>query len=89
MPRLSRRPDWLVARTGETLVMLHADQDIYIGLTKVGARIWDMIETPQDMTAIYATLGEQFDVTPDACKTDVDSFVSDLVRHGAAELSDA
>jgi hypothetical protein len=76
----------LTARSGDVLVMLHTEQDVYIGLTKVGARIWDMIETPREMDEIYARLMEGFEVEPSACRADVDSFVADLVRHRAAEL---
>ncbi len=89
MPRLSRKPDWLTAKTGDSLVMLHADRDIYIGLTKVGARIWEMIETPQEIETVYVRLTESFEVEPETCRADVDKFVADLVRHGAAELSDS
>ena len=47
-----RQGDWLSARVGDELVMMSAEKGNYIGLSEVGARIWDIIETPSDVAAV-------------------------------------
>jgi len=81
-----RQGDWLAAKVGEELVMMSAEKGNYIGLSEVGARIWELIETPQDVDAICGKLEEEFAVTPDVCRADVESFLSELVSHGAIAL---
>ena len=81
-----RQGDWLAAKIGEELVMMSAEKGNYIGLSKVGSRIWELIETPQDIDALSAQLQAEFDVTPDACRADIDAFLNELVKHGAIAL---
>jgi len=65
---------------------MSAEKGNYIGLSKVGSRIWELIETPQDIDALSAQLQAEFDVTPDACRADIDAFLNELVKHGAIAL---
>ena len=44
-----KQGDWLAAKVGDELVMMSAEKGNYIGLSEVGARIWELIETPQDV----------------------------------------
>jgi coenzyme PQQ synthesis protein D (PqqD) len=83
---IRRQGDWLSAKVGEELVMMSADKGNYVGLTEVGARIWELIETPQELDAMCSQLQEEFDVSAEACRADVDSFLGDLVKHGAISL---
>jgi hypothetical protein len=84
--RVVQHGDWLSAKTGEGLVMMSAEQGDYLGLSKVGARIWQLIETPRHVDEICAILLAEFDVTPETCRTDVEEFLGELVKHGAAAL---
>ncbi len=43
-----KQGDWLAAKVGDELVMMSAEKGNYIGLSEVGARIWELIETPQE-----------------------------------------
>jgi Coenzyme PQQ synthesis protein D (PqqD) len=83
---IQRQGDWLSAKVGEELVMMSAGSGTYLGLTEVGARIWELIETPQEMDALCSKLQEEFDVSTEACRTDVEAFLNDLVKHGAIAL---
>jgi hypothetical protein len=86
MPTLSREENWISARVGDELVMMAIDSDLYIGLTEVGARVWELIETPQEVDHICARLIAEYDVDPATCRAEVDSFVADLVKYRAARL---
>ena len=81
-----KQGDWLAAKVGDELVMMSAEKGNYIGLSEVGARIWELLEAPQDIAAVCAQLLKEYDVAPDACRAEVESFLSELVKHGAIAL---
>jgi hypothetical protein len=81
-----RQGDWLSAKVGEELVMMSAEKGNYIGLSEVGARIWELIETPQEIDALCVQLLDEFEVAPEVCRAEVDSFLNELVTHGAVAL---
>ena len=84
-----RQGDWLSAKVGDELVMMSAEKGNYIGLSEVGARIWDLIETPQDIDTVIARLQQEYDVAPDICRAEVDTFLQELKTHGAIALDPA
>jgi len=83
---ISRQGDWLSAKVGDELVMMSAEKGNYIGLSEVGARVWEIIETPHDFDAVCAQLEQEYDVTPDVCRAEVETFLNELVKHGAIAL---
>ncbi len=84
-----KRGDWLAAKVGDELVMMSAEQGHYIGLSEVGARIWELLDTPRDLDAVCAQLLEEYDVTAETCRAEVESFLNELVKHGAIALDPA
>ena len=81
-----KQGDWLAAKVGDELVMMSADKGNYVGLSEVGARIWELIETPQDVDAVCAQLQGEFEVAPEVCRAEVESFLNELAGHGAVAL---
>jgi len=86
---IERKGDWLSARVGDEIMMMSPEHGKYIGMNDVGARIWDLIETPSDITTVCATLVSEFDVTPEECETEVGSFLAEMEKHGAVSLDRA
>jgi hypothetical protein len=78
--------DWLAAKVGDELVMMSTERGNYIGLSEVGVRIWQLLETPQDVDAICAQLMREYDVPPAACRKEVEEFLAELTKQGAAIL---
>jgi len=78
-----KQGDWLSAKVGDELVMMSAEKGNYIGLSEVGARIWELIETPQEIDAVCARLQQEYEVAADTCRSEVESFLNKLVKHGA------
>ncbi len=78
-----KQGDWLAAKVGDELVMMSLEKGNYIGLSEVGARIWDIIETPQPVDAVCARLQEEYEVSPETCRSEVETFLNELVKHGA------
>ena len=81
-----RQGDWLSAKVGNELVMMSAEKGNYIGLSEVGARIWDIIETPSEVDAVCARLQAEYEVAPETCRAEVDAFLEELEKHGAIAL---
>ncbi len=81
-----KQGDWLAAKVGDELVMMSAEKGNYIGLSEIGARIWELIETPRDVDAVCAQLQDEFEVAPEVCRAEVETFLNELVKHGAIAL---
>jgi hypothetical protein len=80
---ITRRNGWLAAQVGDELVMMSAETGVYLGLNSVGARVWEMIETPAELAQICAALTQEFDVSPEACRSEVEAFLAELEQQGA------
>jgi len=80
---IRRNGDWLSARVGDEIMMMSAEKGNYLGLSEVGARIWELIETPRDMESLCAVLQQEFEVDAETCRADVGAFVADMGKHGA------
>jgi hypothetical protein len=83
---ISRHGDWLSAKVGDELVMMSAEKGNYIGLSEVGARVWEIIETPSEFDAICAQLEREYEVDPGVCRAEVETFIYELVKHDAVSL---
>ncbi len=81
-----KQGDWLAAKVGDELVMMSAEKGNYLGLSEVGARIWELIETPQELETICAQLQTEYEDGADTCRAEVETFLNDLVTHGAIAL---
>jgi hypothetical protein len=64
-------------------MMMSPEHGKYIGVNEVGARIWELIETPSDVITVCEELQREFEVSPEVCKTEVDSFLAEMEKHGA------
>ena len=83
---VQRQGDWLSARVGDELVMMSAAKGNYLGLSEVGARIWELIETRIPIEGIVERLVAEFEVSPEVCRAEVEAFLNELQTHGAVEL---
>ncbi len=82
---IRKQGDWMAAKVGEEIVMMSVQKGNYIGLSPVGARVWELLDTPQSLDALCAQLEKEFDVPPDVCHAEVETFIDQLVKHGAAK----
>ena len=81
-----KQGDWLAAKVGDELVMMSAEKGNYVGLSEVGARIWELIDTTEDVDALCAQLMEEYEVSAEVCRAEVASFLEELSQHGAVAL---
>jgi len=81
-----KKGDWLSAKVGDELVMMSPESGYYVGLSEVGARIWELIDTPQDLDSVCRQLLDEYDIAADICRTEVEAFLNELVKHDAVAL---
>jgi hypothetical protein len=81
-----KQGDWLIAKVGDEFVMMSREKVHHIGVTEVSARIWELIETPQQVDAVCAQLRKEYAIAPELCRAEVDAFLNELVEHGAVVL---
>ena len=74
---------------GAHTVILGLRDGVYFELNEVGARIWELIETPSDVATVCEELQREFEVSPEICKAEVDSFLAEMEKHGAIVLNPA
>lgn len=83
---IQRDGDWLAAKVGDELVMMSAAKGNYIGLSEVGARIWELLDMPRTTDDLCAALVAEYDVAPDTCRAEVDHFLATLASHDAIRI---
>ncbi len=84
---VARNGEYLSALIGAECALMGIDTGNYIVLSRVGARIWELIAEPQDLSDICVQLCEEFEVAEDACRSEVESFVWALQDEGAITCS--
>lgn len=84
---IRKQNDWISAKVGDEIVMMSATEGKYIGLNQVGARIWHLLDVPQTPESLCATLLDEFDVTPETCRAEVDAFLATLHDYHAIDLA--
>jgi hypothetical protein len=70
---------------GGEAVILSLKTGKYYGLNLLGARIWELLQTPRSTAAIEETILAEFDVEPDECSSEVRAFVDLLKAEGLIE----
>jgi len=84
-----RNGQWLSAAMGEEWAMMSVESGNYVTLSRVGARIWELIEQPVSVAAICARLSSEYDVPADVCRIEVDGFLGDLQAANAIVMEPA
>jgi hypothetical protein len=85
--QVQRNGEWLSAMIGEECAMMSIETGNYLTLSRVATRIWELIEQPTTVSALCARLTEEFDVSADHCRTEVDQFLAELKDCQAITLS--
>jgi hypothetical protein len=85
--RVSVRPNVLVSEVGGELVMLNLDSEGYFGLDSMGARLWAALTTSESIQRAYDNLLEEYDVTEEQLRRDLEELIGRLVGQGLVELT--
>lgn len=77
-----RNADICAVAHDDSTLLLNIDTGKYHGLNAVSTRIWELLEHPISQDALVASLLQEFDVTPEACRRDVSTFLDGLRQRG-------
>jgi hypothetical protein len=84
-----RTNDWLSAMVGDELVMMNAVTGNYVTVSRVGSRIWELLERPRSVDDLCDRLVREFEVTPETCRADVRRFLDEMASNGAVAFDPA
>ena len=69
-------------------VILNVNSERYYGLDRVGTRFLSLLSTCDSIEHAFETLLTEYDVNPDALRTDITDLLSDLNDQGLVEICD-
>ena len=66
--------------------LLDMKTGVYYGLDPVGARIWELIQQPQVVSSVIASLLDEYEVEEARCTDDVLALITQLQKHQLVEI---
>jgi hypothetical protein len=81
-----RQTDIVFNKLDDEIVMMSIKNGEYYGLDNIGSRIWEIIENPVSVTQIVDILKDEFNVTADQCKIDVNEFLDMLLKKNLIQI---
>lgn len=78
MSLVVRNSDLISSRVDSDVVMMSFSKGEYYGISGVGSRIWELLETPTTVGHIVEKLCEEYEVEDEICRADVEEFVDRL-----------
>ncbi len=70
-------------------VLLDLNSETYFGLDEIGTRMWSVLLASASVEDAYHVLLDEFDVEPEALRSDLSAFLEKLAGSGLVSLSDA
>src|SRR6202034_4095732 len=70
---------------GEAAI-LNIKSGVYYGLDPVGARIWNLMQEPREVTEIQNAITDEYDVEPERCARDLVGLLEKLLAEGLIEV---
>lgn len=66
----------------DEFVMMGVEQGEYYAVKGVAASLWRHLEQPRDLAELCALVAGEYDVTAEACRTDIATFLAHLSGKG-------
>jgi hypothetical protein len=79
--------DHVAEDVGDETIVLSLDTGEYYGLSGVGGRIWDLLQSPTTGKEILNVIGKEYDVDPDRCRADVMDFLDTLAEEELVDVT--
>ena len=74
--------DQMASDVGGETVILGLTAGRYYGLDAVGARVWQLIQSPTAVSDVCRTIVAEYDVEPERCETDVLALLQKMADAG-------
>lgn len=82
--RLGVRPQVLSRRLENEIVLLDPEAGTYFGLNEVGARVWELIQTPTRLEEVHRRLLAEYEVDAEQLWGDLRNLVRELLERDLA-----
>ena len=79
--------DLLSTRLADEIVILGLRDSVYYGLSDVGARIWDLVQTKRTLGEIVSVLIEEYDVSREEATAGLDRLIRELETRGLVAIT--
>ena len=79
--------DQLSTEIGDEVVILGLKDSVYYGLSRVGTRIWQLLQTRRTVDEIVDALVAEYDVTRQDAADDLQRLLIDLQARGLVAIS--
>jgi hypothetical protein len=84
----ARSPDASASTVGDRVVLYHRTSRAALVLNPTGSWIWEQLHTPRTPAVLAEGLRRRYpSLSDDQAQRDVDTFLSDLVRHAMAVVT--
>ena len=87
--RLAALPEVMVQYIGDEAVIPNAKTRACVGLDPVGTCLWQLLNESPSIDAALASFLEEYDVSEERLRKDVEDFIENLVRNGMVEIPPA
>lgn len=81
-------PDVLFQEVGEETVVLSIETGNYFGLNPVASRLWALFQEGRPMKEVIATVLNEFDVSEECLRADLQKFLGQLHSKGLVAIHD-
>ncbi|MEE4330987.1 MAG: lasso peptide biosynthesis PqqD family chaperone [Wenzhouxiangella sp.] len=85
---VQRSSEPLQAGLDDEVVMMSVEKGSYYGLDPVGARIWELIESPKRISQVVDDLIETYEVDREVCERETLAFMQSLIDEDLAQIVD-
>lgn len=80
--RLSRADKMISTDLDQETVLMSIDAGAYYGMAGTARTIWEKLQSPLTFSALVHELVKEYEITPEACGEDLQSFLSEMEREG-------
>ena len=87
--QITTAPDVMFRIIGDEAVILNLKTELYLGLNPVATRFWTALHDAPSIQAAYESLLNEFDVSPERLRRDLDQLLSQLLDQKLIEVTPA
>lgn len=85
--KINQQKEILYQDIEDELIILHMENENYLGLDKVGTRFWNILISSKTVKEAYNKILEEYEVEPDPLKKDLNNFINELIKNDLVSVS--